>query len=84
MYLSHPVRRMRDDPVPDARVELVVTAAADGDRAALASAISQRFDTTMVEIATAVKHDLSDTFCQSPFGYCFANQGCLFNLVFAD
>ena len=39
MYLSHPVRRMRDDPVPDARVELVVTAAADADREALASAI---------------------------------------------
>ncbi len=25
MYLSHPVRRMRDDPLPDETVELVVT-----------------------------------------------------------
>jgi len=39
MYLSHPVRRMRDDPIPDARVVLVVTAAADADRDSLAGAI---------------------------------------------
>ena len=39
MYLSHPVRRMRDDPDPESSVELVVTAAADADRAALASAL---------------------------------------------
>ena len=29
-YLSHPVRRMRDDPDPGATAELVVTAAGEG------------------------------------------------------
>ena len=39
MYLSHPVRRMREDPQPDTPVDLVVTAADDADREDLAAAL---------------------------------------------
>ncbi|SNR50400.1 hypothetical protein [Halorubrum vacuolatum] len=31
MYLSHPVRRIRDDPDPDATVALVIELTGDGD-----------------------------------------------------
>lgn len=41
MYLSHPVRRMRDDPQPDASAALVVTTADDADREAIASALEE-------------------------------------------
>jgi small-conductance mechanosensitive channel len=39
MYLSHPVRRMRDDPMDDQDVTLVVSAADDADVDALEEAI---------------------------------------------
>lgn len=41
MYLSHPVRRMRDDPDPDSRVGLVVTAAEDADRDHIVAALTE-------------------------------------------
>jgi hypothetical protein len=41
-YLSHPVRRMRDDPIADEPVTLVVTATTD-DAVALA-ALSERLE----------------------------------------
>lgn len=40
MYLSHPVRRMRDDPIPDASVTLVVTTEDEADTSALAADLS--------------------------------------------
>lgn len=40
MYLSHPVRRMRDDPDPDRTVELVVTATDADDVDDVASALA--------------------------------------------
>ena len=39
MYLSHPVRRVRDDPIEDAEVRLVVTPTDEADVAALESAL---------------------------------------------
>jgi hypothetical protein len=41
MYLSHPVRRMRDDPEPDLTVELVVTAADEDGVADLENALAE-------------------------------------------
>lgn len=39
MYLSHPVRRLRDDPVPDASVSLVVELGDGADEAAVRDAV---------------------------------------------
>jgi hypothetical protein len=67
MYLSHPVRRMRDDPHPDATVELIVTAGDDADRERLASALSDvgadvrerlRFGALRVEAAETAVADV--------------------------
>jgi hypothetical protein len=38
-YLTHPVRRLREDPDPDETVTLLVTADDDTDRDALAAAL---------------------------------------------
>lgn len=39
MYLSHPVRRMREDPLPDEDVTLVVEFEDDADREAFADVV---------------------------------------------
>lgn len=41
MYLSHPVRRMRDDPLPDEHVTLVIAFEEDGDRQAVADVVAE-------------------------------------------
>lgn len=40
-YVSHPVRRMRDDPVPDEPVDLLVRVADDADQATVAAALAE-------------------------------------------
>ncbi|MFC7128349.1 hypothetical protein [Haloferax chudinovii] len=69
MYLSHPVRRMRDDPLDDAVTELRVEPAADDARAALETRVESlggsierelRFGGVVVSLAESAVSDLCE------------------------
>jgi len=68
MYLSHPVRRMREDPIPDETVRLVVELA-DTEFDTFASTVETlsgsierelRFDSLLIELPQSAVDDLCD------------------------